>query len=176
MDLGSAIFGIFTLACFIVPVIYLQSKKSKEKKEVLKIFKALAQQQGLIISAHDFWNHCYAIGLDSEQNKLFYFKNQDGREQNVVIDLTEVEKCSVVNVNRMVNDNKIIDRLGLSFAFRNPKLPEKILEFYTKEEGMPVNDEFQLSEKWKAIVDARLQAHPPAKESNPAKGRLRTAA
>jgi hypothetical protein len=156
MDLGSAIFGLMALACFIVPVIYLQRRSSQERKKFLKEFIQAAEQQQLSISVHDFWNHGYAIGIDTNKHKLFYLVSKEGINQKQIIDLCEAEKCSLINMNRMVNDSKVIDRLALKFSFRNSKLPEKALEFYNKEETMAVNEEFQLAEKWVAIINAHL--------------------
>lgn len=157
MDLGSAIFGIFALACFIVPVIYLQRAKKKERTKFLKGFTDLAEQQQLSISEHDFWNHCFAIGIDTSKNKLFYLKKQKETEQKFLIDLSEVEYCRVNNINRSVNQDKIIERLELVFTFRNSKLPQKALEFYNKDETMALHDELQLIEKWKTNINSRLE-------------------
>jgi hypothetical protein len=157
MDLGSAIFGIFSLACFIVPVIYLQNVKKKEKKKFLQNFLQLAGQQQLTISQYDCWSHYYGIGIDSSKNKLFYLKKDKETEQKIIIDLSEVEKCFLINKNRNIQGSKVIDQLGLGFSFLHSRLPEKTLVFYNKEESMTVNDELQLSEKWKAIVNANLQ-------------------
>ena len=165
MELGEAIFGLLALACFIVPVIYIQRRNKQEKKKFLKEFIHLAEQEKLIISAHDFWNHNYAIGLDANSHKLFYLKRKEGVDQQLVINLSEVEKCSLMNLNRTVNDSLVIDRLALKFSFRNSKLLEQVLEFYSKEETMAVNDEVQLSEKWRALITAHIEAMPPGKES-----------
>ena len=166
MEIGSIIMGLITLAFFIVPVIYLQKVKEKERKVFLKDFLVLAGQQQIAVAQYDFWNHCYAIGMDPVKNQLFYLKKREGKEQKVLIDLKEVEKCSFINLSRVVNENKIIDRLGLSFTFRNSKIPEKALEFYNNEESMSLDDEFQLLEKWKTLVDSHLQA-TPTRKSNP---------
>lgn len=77
MELGEVIFALIALACFIVPVIYLQRKNKQEKKKFLKEFLHLAEQEQLMISAHDFWNHNYAIGLDTNSDKLFYLKRKE---------------------------------------------------------------------------------------------------
>ena len=162
MDLGSVIFGIISLACFIVPIIYLQGKKNKEKKEFLKYFMKLAEQQQLIITEHDFWNHSYAIGIDTQKNKLFYLKKQEGKDQQVLIDLREVERCTIHNSNRTVNNNKIIDSIDLCFTFRNKK-PQKTLSFYNREESLSVNEEHQFSEKWNTLINSRLKEQPQGK-------------
>jgi hypothetical protein len=157
MDLGSAIFGLITLACFIVPIVYLQITKKKEEKRFLKNFLDVAAQQGLVIAQSDFWNHSYAIGIDSKANKLFYLKKHEGVEQKTLVNLAEVVNCKLINVNRNVNDSRVVDHVGLSFTFRNVRMPEQTLAFYNREESMGIGDEIQLSEKWKAISDSGIQ-------------------
>ncbi|WP_152425248.1 hypothetical protein [Nafulsella turpanensis] len=160
MDLGSIIFGLFTLACFVVPVFYLQKLKKKEKKKFLKNFLDVAAQNGLVISQSDYWRHSYAIGIDSKANRLFYLKKRQGVEQKTVINLSEVVNCRLMNMSRKVNDSLVVDHVGLNLTFRNASMPEQTLEFYNKEESMGIDDELQLCEKWKAITDSLLQVTP----------------
>lgn len=116
MEPGEAVFGLAALACFIVPVIYLQRRNWLEKKKFLKEFLQLAGQQQLTISAHDFWNHTFAIGIGTTNDKLFFLKKQGDVDYKVLIDLSEVEKCTLLNINRNVNDSVIIDCLALGFT------------------------------------------------------------
>lgn len=157
MELGSVIFGLLTLACFVVPVIYLKRASKKEKNKFLKNFIQLAEQQQLSISRHDFWNHSFAIGIDINKNKLFYFKKCGDLDQEVLIDLYEVESCRLNNINRNVNQNKVIDRLELVFTFRNPRLAQKTLVFYNKEETISLYEELAIIENWKTIINTHLE-------------------
>lgn len=155
MDLTSAIIGLCAIACFVVPVVYIQYAQKKKKKEFLANFLNLAGRQHINITQHEQWNQYYAIGLDGGTNKLFYLKKKDGQEQTALIDLNEVETCSVVNKQRKVHEDIIIERLDLAFKYRNPKAGEKVLEFYDKEVSMALNEELKLVEKWKNIINAR---------------------
>ena len=156
MEPISVIIGIITLACFIVPVLYYQGVQKRKRKEFLKNFIGVAQQEQVMVTEYDFWNHGYAIGIDRVKNQLFYLKKKEGKEQKILIDLNVVDRCSLVNQNRLVGDNRTIDRLSLVFSYRNAKHPEKELEFYNKEESMSLNDELQLLEKWKSLVNTKL--------------------
>lgn len=156
MDLSSIIIGLCAIAFFVVPIVYVQSAQKKKRKAFLKSFLSLAEQQQLNITQHEVWNQYYAIGLDASTNKLLYLKKRNGEEQKVLIDLAEVEECSVVNSKRTMQDNIIIDRLALAFRFRNPKRAAQTIEFYDKEVSMALNEELRLSEKWKNIINAGL--------------------
>ena len=158
MDLLTAIIGFGALAVCILPLVYFQMAEKKKRNKFLNDFLLSAAEQKVVVTQHEVWGHYYGLGLDARANKLAYLKRWEAKEERIVIDLSEVEKCRVININRTVNDNKIIEQIGLAFSFRNPGLSEKILEFYNKEESMSLNDELLLVEKWAAICSARLQA------------------
>lgn len=157
MELGSVIIGLVSLACFILPIIYLQNAKKKEKKKFLKEYMLLAEQQQLTISQCDFWNHGYAIGIDPLKNKLFYLKKLEGKEQKITIDLSEIASCRIININKTEKDYKIVERIQLAFTFRNLRKAEMTLDFFDKEESMTIHDEHQLSEKWNTFINEHLK-------------------
>lgn len=156
MSVGSIIFGLVALACFIVPVLYFQGKKKQESKKFIQQFLQLAEQQQLSISTHNSWNNRYAIGMDTQKQQLFYLKKQDNKDVISKIDLAEVEKCSLIKTQRNVGDSIVVDRLALGFSFRSSKQAEKALEFYSREVSMSINDELQLAEKWKGLINSAL--------------------
>lgn len=158
MDLRSAIIALVLLALFIGPLFYYRMAQKKKRNNFFKELTKLAEQEKVNFSQHDVWGLYYGLGLDNSTHKLFYFKKRDGREKKVLIDLNEVEKCRVNNINRTVNDTRVIDRLELVFIYRNARLPEVILEFYDNEESMSLNDELHLTEKWKTIINSSLKA------------------
>lgn len=161
MDLESFIIGLISLALFIVPIMLIQRKQRQQKKKFLENFMNLAEQKQLKITEYDFWNHCFAIGIDKGQNKLFYLKKQNEGEQTALINLSEVAACRVINMNREVNGDRVIDFIELRFTFRNPGIPEQALEFYNKEKSLSLNEELLIAEKWKAIANTSLQPPQP---------------
>lgn len=158
MDITSAIIGLISLALFIVPILYIQGKQKKGTKKLLDDYARLAEKHRLTISKSDSWNNCFVIGLDKAQSKLLYLKKQKEKEHVVLINLPDVETCTVTNLHRDVNNNRVIDFIGLRFKLRGPKQAEQALEFYNKDESMYLSDELLLCEKWSAIVNANLQA------------------
>ena len=156
MDLLTAIIGFGALAVCILPLVYFQMAEKKKRNKFLYDFLVSAAEQKLVVTQHEVWGNYSGLGLDTHANKLFFLKRWADKEEKMIIDLSEVEKCRLVNVNRTVNDNKIIDRIELAFTFRNPGKPEKTLQFYNKEESMSLNDELLLVEKWVGICNTRL--------------------
>ncbi|PRY07430.1 hypothetical protein CLV24_12379 [Pontibacter ummariensis] len=162
MDLGTTIIGLFSLALFIVPILYIQRGQRQQKKKFLEDFLKVTEGQQLSIRQYDSWPPYFSIGIDPVQRKLSYLKKQDQKEQTALIDLSEVASCRVVNEHRDVNGTRVIDFVALRFAFRNPRLSEQALEFYDREESMSLNEELMLAEKWQGIVNAHLQGTPQA--------------
>lgn len=158
MDILSALIGLGSLAFFIVPIVYLQMVKKKEKKKFQDKFLQLARENNANISILDIWNRSHAIGIDEAGNKLFFLKTGAGTDKKVLIDLAEAEKCKLVNKSRTVDNNKVIDHLELQITFKNPGAPEKVLEFYDREESMSVNEEYHLIEKWEKLISSRLDS------------------
>lgn len=149
------------MVLFIVPFIYIQRSQQKGRQRLLKSFLALAGQQQLRISQHDVWNRRFAIGIDTDQSKLFYLKKQGEEDQTALIDLAQVESCEVGNINRETNGNRVVDRIELHLAFRHARRPHQAIEFYDRAESLSLNEELRLAEKWRAVVDASLQPPPP---------------
>lgn len=156
MDIVTVITGIASLAFMIVPVIYIQYVKKKERREFLGTFMNAAAKEQLVISQHEFWSHYYAIGLDITATKLFYLNKREDKEQKILLDLTEVASCSILNTNKTVDQSRIIERLELKFTFKNSRTPEKTITFFNKEESISLNDEVLLIEKWKTLINSKL--------------------
>ena len=117
----------------------------------------MAAQHQLSVSHHDFWDPCYAIGVDQNRKQLLYTRKHEERYDQVVVDLTKVEKCIVSSISREVKGDKVIDKVGLLFTYRlGLTLSPTHLEFYDKEESLNLNEEFVLAKKWEALVNSYL--------------------
>ncbi|TXK45895.1 hypothetical protein FVR03_11350 [Pontibacter qinzhouensis] len=163
MDVTSIIIGLAAVALFIVPILYVQHTQKAKKQKLLQDFEALAGQQKLTISQHDFWDPYYTIGIDSTQNMLFYTLRKEGQEQQqVLIDLAAISACTVRCTHREANGEKIIERVDLVFTNPNSRPAEKTLEFYNREVNLNFNNELMLAEKWKSLVVTDNLATPGA--------------
>ncbi|WP_018477592.1 hypothetical protein [Pontibacter roseus] len=156
MDLETIVIGLFALAVFVLPILYIQRKQKAKAGKALGNFLALGEQHQLRLTQHESWNEFYAIGLDEGQRKLFYLNQQEAQVPPIVVDLTEVKKCEVANEYRELNGNRIIDLIGLRLTFRNPAQREQILEFYSKEGNTMLSVELQLARKWSDRINAAI--------------------
>ncbi|MFD3003203.1 hypothetical protein ACFS7Z_22770 [Pontibacter toksunensis] len=170
MDITSAIIGIISLALFVVPVILIQRNQKQQKRKHLQHFLYVAQQQQLKITQYDLWSHNFAIGIDTEQNILFYLKKQAEGEGMLLVHLSEVSACRLNNMNREVGGNRVIDLIELRFTFQGLGLREQAVVFYNREESMSLSEELLLAEKWRAIVSTKLQKPHPQRNNTAYKG------
>jgi hypothetical protein len=160
MDLEVILMGVLATAVFLVPIIIIQYKQKGQATKTMQAFLTASVQQELHLGMYDFWNEQYGIGLDETKGQLYYWHNDAVDPQEVVIDLGTVRRSTVENVYREVNDNRIIDSIGLRVALDGPKAPELYLSFYTKEGSMMLSNELPLAGKWNAILQSSKAVAP----------------
>ncbi|MBX0331854.1 hypothetical protein K3G39_01240 [Pontibacter sp. HSC-14F20] len=156
MDISTIIMGILAVALFIIPIYYIQHKQKSNVSKAKQPFLDAANQQGLQLGQHDFWNEQYGIGLDQSGNRLFYWHHDGQKPQETIIDLGAVKQSVVENMHREVNSNRIIDTIGLRLSVSGTKSPNLYLPFYDKEGSMMLSGELQLAEKWNAIIQSKM--------------------
>lgn len=160
MDKGSAIIVLVIVALIALPFIFHNLYKKKKDLKFLKDFKSLAEKEKIVISQKELWANCYAIGIDNNSGKILYINKRKDKVEDILIDLSEVEKCRIANINRTLKNqdgkNNISDRLELIFTFRKSDIPEKVLEFYDSKDFMPTDKELSLIESWLQIVNSYL--------------------
>jgi hypothetical protein len=160
MDKSSTIIALGLVVLTALPFILYNVYKKMRRKKFMKNFIQLSEKSKLTFSQKELWNNCYAIGLDSGSKKLLYFNNLEGNEEGILIDLSEVEKCRVATIDKHIknqNNNNETNRLELVITYKNPKIPEKVLEFYKNAEFMPSVDEFAHAESWVNTITANLK-------------------
>jgi len=160
MDLISTTIGLLSIILLILPFAYARRKHRINNNKLLQNFKAVAEQQQLTLSQYDFWDPFYAIGIDEQKKQLLYTQNQNGKEQQTLIDLADVGRCRVNKQTRETNGNTIIERIDLAFLMQNQKPQETSLELYSKEVNLNHTTELQLAEKWQGIVSGCLPVNP----------------
>lgn len=157
LDLPTLLIGVGMVALITLPILYFQRDQKKKGAAFLQLFKLRAQHQQVQAEHCDVWSNYCAIGLDTQRKKLFYLRKNGEQEQQLVINLADVENCTLNNLKRMHNGDQIIYHLELCFALRAPKGSIIIIEFYSKDESITLNGELQLIEKWKTIINANLE-------------------
>lgn len=138
-------------------VLIVLSKRSKIKKEHKKLLllTAIAQKNNSGITQHEFFGDLL-IGLDEKSNFLFFI-NKSIPETEEAINLSEIQKCRVINTSRSVDSITVIDKLELCFTPLDKNKPQVHLEFYNSDNHPNLVGELQLVEKWSDIIKNRLK-------------------
>lgn len=170
MESGTTIIGLILLFIMVLPFILLSKKKSKGGKHFLSILFDLAKKNNSKISEHELWNNV-AVGIDRDTHQLYFIRKTATNNIVYNIDLSEIQKCRLVNSNRKVNykggSYNVIDRLELAFTYCDKIKPEIILEFYNSEyDSVALNGELQLASKWLKIINTEL-AQKTQKKGSP---------
>jgi hypothetical protein len=160
MDTGAALIVLGILAIIVLPFIIHSFYKKQKDVKFLKDFISLAEKEKIVISQKELWNNCYIIGIDNGSKKILYTNKRKDKVEEILIDLTEIEKCRIANFNRTIKSqsgkSNISDRLELVFTFRKSDIPEKSLEFYDSTEFMPTDKENYIIENWLHIINSNL--------------------
>jgi len=148
---------------FVIPSVWIYISNLKKEKQLKNKLFNLAATSSCAISEFDFWKNS-AIGLDKNRHKIFYVRNIKSEEYKKEVDLSEIQKCRVINASRSLHSKNgnytAIDKLELIFTFRDKNIPEVGLEFYnTTHDSLSLAGEVQLVEKWSGIVDMELVHH-----------------
>ncbi len=157
MNLNLTIIGLFSLALIIVPFIFFQLKQTNRNQKLSSDFMIMAEKQKLAITLCDFWSPNYAIGIDTQNLKLLYIKKHEGADQQTIIDLTKVNRCSENKLSTEIGGSKVIDRIELVFTHHDKKYPAKALEFYNREENLMLDNELQICERWNTVINSSLK-------------------
>ena len=160
MDTGATIIVLGIVAIIVLPFIFHSLYKKQKDMKYLKDFISLAEKEKIVISQKELWNNCYIIGIDNTTKKILYTNKRKEKVEEILIDLTEVEKCRIASINRTLKgqsgNSNISDRLELIFTFRKSDIPEKSLEFYDSKEFMPTDKETSIIENWLHIINSNL--------------------
>lgn len=160
MKSGTIIMIVMVVLIFVVPSIWMYLSRINSEKQFKKKLFNFAESNNCTISELDFWKKS-AIGIDKNLRKLFYIRITNSEEYKKKIDLTEIQKCRVLNASRSMNNKNgnftAIDKLELIFTYRDKNKSEIALEFYNPiHDSLSLAGEVQLIEKWLRILDAEL--------------------
>jgi len=160
MESGTTIIGLILLLIMVSPFILLSKKKSKGGKQFLSILFDLAKKNNSKISEHELLNNV-AVGMDRDAHQLYFIRKKENNNIVNNIDLSEIQKCRLVNTSRKVNYKGgsyiVVDQLELAFTCTDKNKPEIIFEFYNSEyDSLTFNEELQLASKWLKIINTEL--------------------
>jgi len=149
METTSILIGIICLALIIAPIFLLNLSRKRKGQKILSKIQSQANKNNGKITEYEYWNN-YAIGIDSNARRVYYFSTLDKNKEFQEVDLLQVQACKISNIRNTETDN---ESLVLEFSFLNKSTNSKI-EFYNSEhDGLTMHNEFQIAEKWLKTIE-----------------------
>jgi len=149
MEISSILIGLGCLALIISPIFLLNLSRKRKGQKILSKIQSQATKNNGKITVYEYWNN-YAIGIDSNAGRVYYFSTLDKNKEFQEVDLLQVQACKISNIRNSETDN---ESLVLEFSFLNKTINRKI-EFYNSEhDGLTMHNEFQVAEKWLKTIE-----------------------
>ncbi len=155
MDIGITITGAIFIAICTLPFVLMARNNRKKEKLHFQSLSNIAAKQNCKITAYECCEE-YIIGLDETSNFLFFFKQNKENETSQHINLSEIKNCKTINTSRSNGNQKIIDKLELSFSFHSNNTSDIILELYNSKNRMQLGEDLLLIERWAKKINDRL--------------------
>lgn len=159
MDLGSVIIGAIAIIICALPFAMMSIGRKKSEKIFLKSLSEMATRNNCRLSQHDLLG-IFAIGIDETKGFVFFYRQTKDSEIEQIVDLSEIQSCKVINKSRSfknkAGNQKVIERLELSFIPIVKTKPEIKMEFFNADVGVQLNGELQSIDKWSKLINDRL--------------------
>ncbi|MGB4204048.1 MAG: hypothetical protein WBJ84_00320 [Bacteroidales bacterium] len=161
MESYSLIIGLVLILLCFIPIWFFQRNQTKGLRKLSKAFKQSLANNNLTVNQPEFWNNSYGIGVDDSQGKLIYIKLENDVTREYVVDLSQIDKCSIQKKTQTSSSGKnsfqTIEGLNLVLTRKNAEKQNDILEFYNVIEDRQLKGEEQIIEKWKKTIDGHIQ-------------------
>jgi len=162
MELSSTLIGIFVMASFVLPIVYLQGIQKRKEKLLLAEFIQLSKEKGLEPTQTEVWNYVYCLALSKSTKQLLYFKKSAEMQEVKAIDLAPFKHCTVNKIVKTVKTSdgpvKVIEALNLALVPNNPQHKAESIVLYKAEESRSITTELPLITKWEKLINQALMA------------------
>jgi len=161
IDLGTIIIGFIALMICTLPFIIMRRNRKKREKALLESLSEIASHNNCQIDQHEVFSNSI-IGLDEKRDCVFFYSKSEDSEVKEFIDLSDIQRCSVINTNRTLksaggDQTTIIDKLELSFIPSKNSKSEIQLTFFDAALDPQLAGEFQSIQTWSKEINKRLK-------------------
>lgn len=148
------------MGLFALPFILTSGSRRKMEKRLLSVLETQAQVHGTTIAEHEFGSH-FALATTSDGAYAYLVKEVKDTVDVQQIPLYKVKLCRANTITRTVTNGKakdsVIDRLELSFLYKDAKEPEQKWVLFDIEDLMQMGNEMGLMKSWEGKVNAILK-------------------
>ena len=158
MNLGITITSTVLVLLVVTPVVLMQQQQKKKERKLLKALKTLAKSDNYSITEYDIFKN-FAIGLDKQNNTLYFHKMSASKEINQRINLNDIKSCGVSNSKKPTQKNTSGDTVKLELILNSAKNSgdHKTIEFYNQTDDFQLNGELEIVRKWEHIIHDRIK-------------------
>lgn len=157
MELGTTIIAILIIFICIIPFVLMSLKNRKIEKELTnQLILFVDKNKGTLTKKEVLTN--LAIGLDEKKEALFLVKKTIKDMVYQSVNLAEIKNSSVIKNRKSDSRSTIIETIELAFFNFDSNKPEVYLGLYAiSENNLNVVHEFELANKWSALINNRAK-------------------
>lgn len=160
MKMKTLITVTITAIALLGPFVFVLIKNQRKNSKTKSIFKKYTNVANSNIDESDTLDNT-AIGIDYNQNRLYFIKHSNNKESEQIIDLNDVKSVKLLNGQRSMKSGKsstlIIEKIEILLTSNSPDKQDHILELYDENIQMTLSGEVQLANKWVAILERVLK-------------------
>ncbi len=161
MDLQTTLIGVFIALLFIFPFVYMNQAAKLRSRKALGHLRNLALQHQSDIGMFEYMSG-FSCGLSTNEKKFFAMKKHGTDVISYQVDLTEINHCSLNNINRSVSGSGssaiVTDSIELVFHHTDKAAGATVVTVYNAEQDNPtLAGELQFAEKWQKTISGLLQ-------------------
>lgn len=149
MNLGITITSTVLVLLVVAPVVLMQQQQKNKERKLLKALKSLASQHHSSITEYDIFKN-FAIGLDNQNNYLFFYKSHSTNETFQRINLNNIKSCGVSSSRKPNHKNSSGDIVHIKLVFNSTvnSSDNQSIEIYNQTEDFQLNGELEIVRKW----------------------------
>lgn len=164
MDLGTLIIATILVALCLLPFLLIGNTIRKKRKNLERAFAQFAVERNCQIAEHEICGEII-LGYAKDKYAFVFLRQKKTNVESWFIPLIEVQNCTALKSNKSIKAASgtytVIDRLALQLDFKDKNRPDCTLEFYSLENGLQLDGELQLLDKWAQSIKGKLRAHNP---------------
>lgn len=159
METKTIILVVISLLVLIVPFAFAYfNRRRKDSKTKSALMKYVNEYNSRLDESNILSN--LAIGLDREQARLFFIKNNYNQITAKIVNLNDIKSVRLINDRKAMNAGKsstlIVEKIAISLSNKSADTKDIILELYDKDVNLSLNGEVQVAEKWVGILEKAI--------------------
>ncbi|TRZ42258.1 hypothetical protein DMZ48_14615 [Robertkochia solimangrovi] len=151
--------AVVAVLCF-GPFILVSLNTQKKKKNTARALEAVAAKYNGNIDEKEVNGH-YALGIDKQNNKVFFYNAVKDTVTEQFVDLTNVSLCKVNSISRTFKERgkiqSLVDRIEILFLPEGKEQRETTFELFNADISLQGNGEIPFAEVWTRKINEQIR-------------------